>query len=330
MQRSRLGDHQRHHGVTSFVVSRMFPIFFTNDVALALNAHQNLVFGLLKIPHRDHFAILARRNQSRFVHQIGQVRARKPGSAAGNDAQFHIVAERDLLGMNLEDRFASADIRQIDHHAAVKAAGTQQSGIEHIGTVGRGDENHAFVRFKAIHFDQQLVQRLLAFVVSAAQASAAVASDGVDFIDEDDAGSVLFALLEEVADAAGADADEHLNKVGTGDGEKRDIRFAGDRPRQQSLTSARRANQQNALRNASAELLELLRLTQEFDDLLQFFLGFLNARHVLEGDLLLLRGMQTRPRLAEAQRLVAARLHLTHHEDPERQQQYEGNGVHEQ
>ena len=56
--------------------------------------------------------------------------------------------------------------------------------------------------FEAVHLDQHLVQRLLAFVVAAAEAGAAMPPDRVDFVDEDDAGRVLLALLEHVAHAA--------------------------------------------------------------------------------------------------------------------------------
>ena len=41
-----------------------------------------------------------------------------------------------------------------------------------------------------------------------------MAPDGVDLIDEDDAGGVLFRLLEHVAHARGADADEHFYEIG--------------------------------------------------------------------------------------------------------------------
>ena len=68
-----------------------------------------------------------------------------------------------------------------------------------------------------VHLDQQLVQRLLALVVAAAEARAALATDRVDLVDEDDAGAVLLGLLEQVTHPGGADADEHLDEVGTGD-----------------------------------------------------------------------------------------------------------------
>ena len=49
-----------------------------------------------------------------------------------------------------------------------------------------------------------------------------MATDGIDLVDEDDAGRTLLALLEEIAHARCAHADEHLDEVGAGDGEKGD------------------------------------------------------------------------------------------------------------
>ncbi len=229
--------------------------------------------------------------------------------------------------MHAQDLFAATHVRTRHDHAAVEAAGPQQRRIEHVGTVGGGDQDDAFVGLEAVHLDQQLVQGLLALVVSAAQARATMTADGVDFVDEDDAGSVLLALLEQVADAACADADEHLHEVGAGDAEERHVGFAGHRARQQGLAGSRRPDQQHALGNASAELLELLRLAQEFDDLFQLFLGFIHAGDVLERHLLLLHGEQAGAALAEGQRLVAAGLHLADHDEPQRAQQHEWRQV---
>ena len=120
-----------------------------------------------------------------------------------------------------------------------------------------------------------------------------------------------------------AHADEHLNKIGARDRKKRHIRFAGHGTRQQRFAGSRRAHEQNALGNASAELLELRRLTQVVDDLLQLFLGLVYAGHLLESDLLLLHGEEARPALAERHRLVAAGLHLAHEEEPDADQKNE-------
>ena len=70
------------------------------------------------------------------------------------------------------------------------------------------------VRLKPSISTSKLVQRLLALVIAAAaEAGATVTAHGVDFVDEDDAGRVLLRLLEHVAHAAGADADEHFDEV---------------------------------------------------------------------------------------------------------------------
>src|ERR1017187_10226766 len=209
----------------------------------------------------------------------------------------------------------------------VVADGAEQRRIQHVGAVRSRHQDDAFVGFEAVHFHHQLVEGLLALVMSAAEPGAAMAAHRVDFIDENDAGGILLALFEQVAHTAGAHAHEHLDEVRAGDGEERYAGFAGDGAGQQGLAGSRRSYQQNALRNASPELLELLRFPQKLDDLLQLFLGLFPPGNVLESYLFLLRRVQTRAALAETQGLVPAALHLAHHEDPEGEQDDERGGV---
>jgi len=72
----------------------------------------------------------------------------------------------------------------------------------------------------------------------------------------------LLALLEEVADAGCAYADEHLDEVRAGDGEEGDVGFAGYCAGEKSLAGAWRSDEQNALGDAAAEALELLRFAE--------------------------------------------------------------------
>src|SRR5262249_47362036 len=129
----------------------------------------------------------------------------------------------------------------------------EQRRVEDVGPVRGGDEDDVVLHLEAVHLDEQLVQGLLALVVTAAQAGAAVAADGVDLVHEHDARRRLLGLLEQVAHAGGADADEHLDEVGAGDGEEGNTRLAGDRAREQRLTGAGRAVEQNALGDSRAE-----------------------------------------------------------------------------
>ena len=67
---------------------------------------------------------------------------------------------------------------------------------------------------EAVDLGKQLVQGLFALVV-AAELGVSGSADGVNFVDEDDCGGNLCRLLEQVADAACTDADEHFHKVRT-------------------------------------------------------------------------------------------------------------------
>ena len=142
-----------------------------------------------------------------------------------------------------------------DRDLAVEPARAQQRRVEDVRPVGGRDQDDVGARVEAVHLDEQLVERLLALVVAAAEAGAALAADRVDLVDEDDARRVLLGLLEQVAHAGGADADEHLDEVRAGDRVERHARLAGDRARQQRLAGAGRPVEQHALGDLRAERL---------------------------------------------------------------------------
>jgi hypothetical protein len=175
-----------------------------------------------------------------------------------------------------------------------------------------------------------LVAGLLPLVVPAAHARAALTAHGVDLVDEDDAGSVLLALLEQVADPAGADTDEHLDEVTAGDGEERHPGLAGDGSGEEGLAGSRRPHQQHALGDATAEAGELAGILEELDDLDQLLLGLVRSGDVLEGDLPTVIRQQLRAGLAEAHGLAAADLELTHDQQEQDQEQHhrQGGGQH--
>ena len=165
----------------------------------------------------------------------------KPGSAGGERVEVDLARERLAARVHLEDLAAAEAVGAVDDDLAVEAARAQQGGVEDVGAVRGRDEDDVVLHLEPVHLDEELVQRLLALVVAAAETRAAMAADGVDLVHEDDAGRRLLRLLEEVADARGADADEHLDEVGAGDREERDAGLARDRAREQRLAGARAA-----------------------------------------------------------------------------------------
>src|SRR5213594_230934 len=321
--------HQlRHQRVARLVVGDHPPFLDADDHRAPLGAHHDLVLGDLEVAHRDPVLVLARGEERRLVHQVLEVGAGEARRLPGQEIDVHVLADRHPAGVDLQDALAPLHVGARHDDSAIESAGTQERRVQDVRSIGGGDQDDALVGLEAVHLDQQLVERLLALVVSAAEARAAVAADGVDLVDEDDAGGVLLPLHEEVAHARGPDPDEHLDEVRARDGEEGHARLAGDGPGEERLAGAGRADQEHALRDTSAQLGELLRVLQEGDDLLELLLGLVDPRHVVEGDLVRVLGEQLGTALPEGHRLAAAHLHLAHEEHPDADQEEHGRPVH--
>ena len=136
-----------------------------------------------------------RREQRRLVDQVREIGAGKPRGQRGDRFKIDIRGHADLAGMHLQDLHPADLVGTIDQHLPVEAAGAQQRGIEHLGPVGGGEQDHAAARIEAVEFGEQLVQRLLLLVMSAAsREGAAGAAERVEFVDKDDARRLLAGL----------------------------------------------------------------------------------------------------------------------------------------
>src|SRR3569832_2863529 len=145
-----------------------------------------------------------------------------------------------------------------------------------------------------------------------------MAADGVDLVDEDNAGRMFLRLLEHNAHAGRAYTDEHLDEDGARDREERLLGIAGDGLGEQRLTGTGRAHHKYATWKLAAELLELARVAQEFDEFGHFLLGLLDAGDIIECDLDLILAHHASARTAEGHgpAATASALHLAHEEDP--------------
>ncbi len=261
--------------------------------------HHNLVLGLLHVLHAHTLAVFPRGQERALVDQVCEVCAGETRGAARDHLEVNLARERYLLGVDGEYLLAAPDVGNVHHHLPVETAGAQERRIEHVGPVGRGDDDHALVGLETVHFDEELVERLLALVVAPAEPGAAEPPHRVDLIDEYDAGRVLLSLLEQVPHARGSHAHEHLHEVRAADGEKRNARLAGDRAREQRLSRSGRPHQQHALGDFRADVHELLGVLQKIDDFLELLLGLVNPGDVGEGHAVLGLGVQLGLALAE-------------------------------
>jgi len=113
-----------------------------------------MVIGIILITLFNNFGPQQPTEERRFIHDIRKISAGKTRRATGNDADIHIVTQGNFARVHFHNLFATTDIGQRDHDLTVEATWTQQSGIEHVGTVGGGDHDHAFIALKPVHFNQ--------------------------------------------------------------------------------------------------------------------------------------------------------------------------------
>src|SRR5215210_1083186 len=275
-----LGQESPHYGVSGLVVGGDLLLLLGDQARLALGTGDDPVHGLLHLGHVYLVLVVPRGQERRLVDQVGQVRAGEARGSPGERLYGHVGTQGLASGVDLEDLLPSREVGTVHHDLPVETPWPQQCRVEDVGPIGRGEHDDTALGVEAVHLYEELVEGLLPLVVTAAKTRAALSTYGVYLVHEDDAGAILFGLLEEVPDPAGADTDEHLDEVRTRDREERHPGFAGHGARQERLAGSRRPYQKGPFGDTSTELLELLRGLEELFDLRELLDGLVGACYV--------------------------------------------------
>jgi hypothetical protein len=121
-------DELRDERVPGLVVGRVPPLLEADDHGAPLGAHHHLVLGDLEVAHRDPVLVLPRGEERGLVHEVLEVGAGEAGRLAREELDVHVLADRDLPGVHLEDALATLHVRTRHDHAAVEAAGRRSAG----------------------------------------------------------------------------------------------------------------------------------------------------------------------------------------------------------
>ena len=304
-------DRAHHYSVSGLVVRGEPALLLADHSALFRRSCEYFRRRFLYLDHPDLAPVPARGDQSRLVQQVFEIGRRKARCAPRDDLRRNVVGERFIFAVDSDDLFASLDVRDAYDDLAVKTARPEQSGIEHVRTVRRRDDYDARVFLESVHFNEQLVQSLLALVVASAESGASLAAYRVDLIDEEDARRVFLCLVEQVADARRAYAYEHFNKVGPADAEERDSGFARHGSGNVRLARSRRAYEQDARRDPGSQRRVFARVFKEIHDLAEFLFFLLKSCHVGKGDFVVVL-IQSRLAFAELEGFAVAAL-IHHH-----------------
>src|SRR5215467_15583742 len=133
-----------------FMISCVPFLLVANDHATPLGTHHDLVLGQLEVEHIDFFLVTTGCQQSRFVYEILQVRAGKPGRGSRQHADVHILRQRHLSNVHLQDTLSPLDVRSWYHNMPIEPSWTEQCGIYDIRPVGCSDENDPIVGLESI------------------------------------------------------------------------------------------------------------------------------------------------------------------------------------
>ncbi|MNI65460.1 hypothetical protein D3C73_1209710 [compost metagenome] len=136
--------------------------------------------------------------------------------------------------------FASFYVRAVNRNLTVKTSWTQQRRVKNICTVCSCYDNNTFVTAKTIHFYEQLVERLFAFVMATAKSGATLTTYSINLINKDDTWCIFLRILEQIPYTGSTDTDKHFYEVGTGNAKERNACFPGYRTSKQCFTSPRR------------------------------------------------------------------------------------------
>ena len=136
----------------------------------ALGAEHDALERVGEVGAGDGVVTAARGEQRRLVDEVREVGADHARRRGRDPVEVDVVGQRHAADVHGEDRRAPRAVRRLHRDPAVEAPGPQQRLVEHVGPVGRGDHDHARVGGEAVHLGEDLVQRLLALVVAAAEA----------------------------------------------------------------------------------------------------------------------------------------------------------------
>ena len=212
VQRIGVGKHRGNDGVTGFVIRTRDALVLAHDHRLAFNAHQNLVARRIEIGVSDRGAPAACGAERCLVDEIGEIGTGETWRPARDRSQVDVWLDRDRPSVNAKDLLASLQIRITDGDLPIEPARPQQCGIEDVRAVGGSNNNDAVRAGEAVHLDKQLIECLLALFV-AERVAAAMAADGVELVDEDDARRMTASLAEQPANAGRANAGVHLDEL---------------------------------------------------------------------------------------------------------------------
>jgi hypothetical protein len=128
----------------------------------------------------------------------------KPAVRAATTLRSTGWRQLHVLGVDAKDFLASLHVRLVHQNLTIETSGPKQRRIEHFGPVGGRHDDDRLARVEAVHFSEQLVERLLTLLVRSHWALHTRAAERIELVDEDDARRFRLGLRKQIAHPRGA------------------------------------------------------------------------------------------------------------------------------
>lgn len=140
-----------------------------------------------------------------LVDERLQVRSREPDGTASDHGDVNLLlVVADVAHVVREDLDTSSYVGKGYYDVAVESSWSNECLVEGFGKVGGSDEDDTFSGRESVELNEELVESLLDVVLVLGRT---LASDRVQLVDEDDAGSGLASSGEELTNTASSNSD---------------------------------------------------------------------------------------------------------------------------
>ena len=260
------------HGVRELVI-----IVVVHLVTLGLLLHASALNITLDL--------LADGHLTGTLADLGKIGASELVRLGGQVLQVDVLGNGRLAQGGAEDAQATLVVGHGDVNELVETAGSHEGSVDDVGAVGSANDEDVLLGTDAVHLGKELVHDTVGGTAAISRATTTLLGDGIELVEEEDAGGGLAGLLEDVTDIGLGLTEPHGEELGALDGDEVGLALVGNGLGHEGLTATGRAVEQHALGGAHAELLELLgMLDGVLDQLLEVALDLLETTNVVPGD----------------------------------------------
>ena len=213
VERVGVGTQMPHNRMPKFMVRGNFFLLLCQSPRAFFCSQGHLLHSIHQIFLGDGLVSAPRGENRRLIHDVFQIRPREPDGLPGNCTKVGPLRNFLPIGMDLENLLAGLKVRLIEEDATIEPTWPEERHIEHVRTIRRCHHNDVRPLLKAVHFRENLVQCLLPLVMSTAEPRApTLPTHSINFIDENNAGSIALRPGKKIAHPTRSHSHEHLDE----------------------------------------------------------------------------------------------------------------------